>query len=249
MTATRPVPRRRPGGAAFAALYRLLLRHQVSAAKLLLLGAMGLVAVVVAVALSGSDDQVEAATRFTSAFGLGLVVPVGSLVLASSTLGDLVEDETLVYVWLRPTPRWALALAAWAASLSVTLPLVVLPLTLAGAVASGFDRDVVVGAAAATSLGVVAYTALFTLAGLVFRRALLWGLVYVFIWEFFVARAGAGAARLSVNSYPASVLAEATGVPLTLADRAPVLGVVVPIVVALASLALTTWRLQRAEVP
>lgn len=249
MTATLPLERRRPGATAFVALYRLLLRHQVSAAKLLLLGAMGLMAAVVAVALAGADDPVEAATGFISAFGLGLVVPVGSLVLASSTLGDLVEDETLVYVWLRPTPRSALALAAWAASLTVTLPLVVLPLTLAGAVASGFEADVVVGAAASTTLGVVAYTALFTLVGLVFRRALLWGLVYVFIWEFFVARAGAGAARLSVNSYPASVLADVTGVPLTLADRAPVLGAVVPVLVAVASLALTTWRLQRAEVP
>ena len=240
---------RRPGAAAFTAVYRLVLRHQVTPARLALLGAMGALAVVVAVALvTRADDPVEAATRFVNEFGLGLAVPVGSLMLASAALGDPVEDETLVYLWLRPVPRWLVVTAAWAATLTITLPLTVLPLTVAGAIGSDLDPGVTAGALAATALGVVAYTALFTLVGLVFRRALVWGLVYVFIWEFFIARGGSGAARLSINSYPASVLAHLSGVDLRLADRAPVLGVVLPVLVAVAAVALTTWRLQRAEV-
>jgi ABC-2 type transport system permease protein len=241
--------RPRPGAAAFTAIYRLVLRHQVTPARLLLLGAMGALAVVVAVALvTRATDPVEAATEFINEFGLGLAVPVGSLMLASAALGDPVEDETLVYLWLRPTPRWLLATAAWAATLTVTLPLTVVPLTIAAAVGSDLDAGVITGALAATTLGVLAYTGLFTLVGLVFKRSLVWGLVYVFIWEFFVARGGSGAARLSINSYPASVLAHLSGVELRLADRAPVLGVVVPVLVAVVALALTTWRLERAEV-
>jgi ABC-2 type transport system permease protein len=242
-------PRRRPGPAALAAVYRLVLRHQVSPARLLLLGAMGVLAIVVAAALvTRASDPVVASTRFINEFGLGLAVPVGSLMLASAALGDLVEDETLVYLWLRPVSRWLVAVGAWAASLTLALPLTVVPLTVAAAVGSDGDTDVAAAALVATSLGVLAYTGLFTLAGLVFRRSLVWGLVYVFIWEFFVARGGTGAARLSINSYPASVLAELSGVELRLADRAPVLGVVVPLLVAAVAIALTTWRLGRAEV-
>jgi ABC-2 type transport system permease protein len=249
LTAAHSPPARRPGAAAYVAVTRLLLRHQVTAGRLVLLGALGTIAVLVAFAAGGrADDATETTARFLNGFGLGLVVPVGSLVLASSALGDLVDDATLVYLWLRPTPRRLVAAAAWTASLAVCLPLLVLPLTLAAALGSRGDPGVTLGVLAASALAVVAYTAVFTLLGLIMRRALLWGLVYVFIWEFFVARAGAGAARLSINSYPASVLADISGVPLRLADRAPTLGVAVPVVVGLLAMVLTSWRLSRAEV-
>lgn len=249
MTSTPPSPPRRPGLPAAGAVYKVVLRHQVTTARLLLLATVGALALLVAAALvSRSAQPIEASTRFVSAFGLGLAVPVGSLMLASAALGDLVEDETLVYLWLRPTSRWSLAIAAWAASLTVTVPLLLLPLTLAAAIGSGGDTGVITGAALATTLGVLAYSALFTLLGLVLRRALLWGLVYVFIWEFFVARGGAGAARLSVNSYLGSVLADLSGVPLRLADRDPVLAIVVPLIVTGVAVALTAWRLERSQV-
>ena len=244
-----PVDRRRPGLPALVALYRLVLRHQVTTARLLLLLAFGAVAILVAVAVGAeSGDPVRAGTGFVSEFGLRLMVPVGSLMLASAALGDPVEDQTLVYLWLRPTPRWMLALAAWAATLSITLPLLLVPLTVAAAVGSGGDPGVIGGTVLSAALGIVAYSALFTLVGLVLRRALLWGLVYVFIWEFFVARAGPGAARLSINSYLASLLSDRSGVELRLADRSPVVSVVVPLVVAAIAIAATAWRLDRAEV-
>jgi ABC-2 type transport system permease protein len=243
-----PSPRHRPGLSAGAALYRLVLRHQVTTARLLLLAALGAVAVLVAAVLSTqSPDAVQSTTRFINGFGLGLMVPVGSLMLASAALGDPVEDQTLVYLWLRPTPRWILATAAWAATLTTTLPLLVGPLTVAALVGSG-DGGVVAGTALATALGVLAYTGLFTLVGLVIRRSLLWGLVYVFIWEFIVARAGPGAARLSVNSYLGSILSDLSGVSLPLADRHPVFSVAVPAAVAVIAVALTAWRLDRVEV-
>jgi ABC-2 type transport system permease protein len=240
---------RRPGMAAFRSVYRLVLRHQVTPARLILLAAMGGLAIAVAAALvTRATDPVDAATHFINEFGLGLAVPVGSLMLASAALGDMVDDETLVYIWLRPVSRWTVAAAAWAATLTLILPLTVIPLTVAGALGSDFDGGVAAGTLVATTLGVLAYSALFTLFGLLFRRALVWGLVYVLIWEFFVARGASGAARLSINSYPASVLADMSGIELRLADRAPTLGVVVPLVVAAAAIALTTWRLNRAEV-
>ena len=70
----------------------------------------------------------DAAWTLVDAYGLSLLIPVVALVFASAALGDLAEDGTLVYLWLRPLPRWQLALAAFAASVTVAVPVAVLPL-------------------------------------------------------------------------------------------------------------------------
>ena len=102
--------------------------------------------------------------------------------------------------------------------------------------------------AAAMGLAAVAYTGLFTLIGLLIRRSLIWGLAYLFIWELFVARVGQGAARLSINTYPASVLSHLTRIELPQAERGFAYAVAIPLVTAGVSVALTTWRLSRADV-
>ena len=232
------------------ALYRLLVRQQLSIGRVILAAVMSGLAILIAalIARSGAGDHVEETVDFLSVFGLGLMVPILSLVLASSSLGHLVEDEILVYLWIRPNPRWMLACAAWLASATVAVPVSVVPLTVAAAVGSGGDGTAIGAIALSMALAAVAYTAIFTLVGLLVRRSLIWGLVYLFIWEFFVARVGQGAARLSINTYPASVLSRLTDFELPLAERSMTNGIVVPIAVALVAMALTTWRLNNANV-
>ena len=60
-------------------------------------------------------------------------MPVTTLVFAAASLGDFREDGTLVYLWLRPVPRWQIIAAALGASITVTLPLVLVPLVVARA--------------------------------------------------------------------------------------------------------------------
>jgi ABC-2 type transport system permease protein len=233
-----------------AALYRLLLHQQLTKGRLALAIVLGILSVVVATLIAANTpeaDRTVTTVGFISAFGLGLSIPILSLVIASSSLGQLVEDQTLVYLWLRPNPRWLLALASWAAAATVTVPATSLPLTVAAA-AGTRELDAVVAVAISSILATVAYSALFTLLGLVLRRALIWGLVYVFVWEFFVARVGQGAARLSINTYPLSVLARMADVELPLAERALLTGTAVPVAVTVVAVALTAWRLRRAEV-
>jgi len=233
------------------ALYRLLVRQQLTIGRLVLTGAFTGLAILVVVVIARAEDavtQVESTVNFISVFGLGLMVPILSLVLASSSLGHLVEDETLVYLWIRPNPRWMLAFAAWLASASVAVPVATMPLMVAAAIGTGGDGQATFAVALSMALAAMAYTAIFTLLGLLIRRSLIWGLVYLFIWEFFVARVGQGAARLSINTYPASVLAELTEFELPLAERSLTNGIVVPIVVSVVAVALTGWRLNRANV-
>jgi ABC-2 type transport system permease protein len=233
------------------ALYRFFLRRHLTWGRAALFGFLGTIALIAAVAIARAapePDQIQASVRFTWGFGLGLMVPVISLVLAGSSLGELIDDETLVYLWHRPSPRWKLALSAWAAALSIALPFTVVPLAAAAAIASSLDIGVVAAVAVAVSLAAVAYTAVFVLAGLVFRKALIWGLMYLFIWELFVSKAGVGAARLSIGTYPASLLSELTGIDLPMAQRHPLATFVVPVVVAGVGLAMTSWRLDHIEV-
>ena len=94
----------------FGALYDVMLRLQFNRTRVLALGALGAVSILVGVLL-GLADNVTISDRinFVNAFGLALVLPVSTLVFASASFGDLVDDQTLVYLWLRDLPRWRLA--------------------------------------------------------------------------------------------------------------------------------------------
>jgi ABC-2 type transport system permease protein len=231
----------------FDALYRLILRSQASRGRLALLGALGLVSILIGFAIGSSDSTEKAGADFINVFGLALVVPVTTLVFASAALGDFIDDSTMVYLWLRPVARWKLAIAAAVASFTVVLPLVLVPLLIAAA-ATGKGGDLVAGTAAATTLGVAAYTGIFVMLGVRVRRSLLWGLIYVFIWEGFVSRAGETASRLAIRSYTASVLSDATGFALRLADISSPYRYVVPLLVLVVALAYATHRLRVQDV-
>ncbi len=232
----------------FTTVYELILRMQITRGRLLLFASVTVVSLLVcglAIRPNAVDDAdaIDQTVQFLSGFGLGLVAPVVALVMGSSVFGDLRDDETLVYLWLRPASRLSVVAGGMAASMSVVVPVVVGSMTVAAWLGSG-DWDVAAATAVSFMLASVAYTAVFVLAGLALRRTLLWGLIYIFIWEFFVARGGQGAARLSINTYPASVLAQLTDVDLPLAERAMSYGVVVPLVVALVALLLAARRFQ-----
>jgi ABC-2 type transport system permease protein len=231
----------------FAALYDLILRAQASRARLLMLGALGAVGILIGFAIGQSDGDASAGTDFVNSFGLALVVPVTTLVFASAALGDFIDDSTMVYLWLRPVPRWKLALAAAAASFTVVLPLVLVPLTLAAA-ATGDGADLLRGTIVSASVGIAAYTGLFVTLGVRVRRSLIWGLLYIFIWEGFVARAGDTASRLAIRSYTRSILSSATGYELELADVSTAFRYIVPIAVLIVSLAYASHRLRVQDV-
>lgn len=231
------------------ALTTLLARNQATRGRLIALGALALLGVLVGAVVTDNSpfDATIAGTRFVDVYGLSLLTPVVALVFGAGSLGDLVEDRSLVYLWLPPVPRWQIALAAWAATLIVSSPFTIGASVLM-ALATGGGWDLVIGTFWASLLGTIAYTGLFTALGLRFRRALVWGFAYLLIWENFVAQAGAGAARLSILSYLRSVLSAYTGAGLELADRALTASFVVPVVVGLCGVAYTVRRLGTTDV-
>jgi ABC-2 type transport system permease protein len=232
-----------------SAAYSLLLRMQASRGRLLAIGALGALVVLVAAAVRISDPT--SATAEVSAVnraGLALFVPVTALVFATAVLGEMAEDGTLVYVWARPVRRIDLALAAMAASLTVTLPCVLVTM---GAMAVVLDPEpgLVAGTLVASTLSTVAHTALFVGLGVRVPRALLWGLAYIAVWEGIIAGIATALARTSLRLYANSLLREiADAEPVEFAVQ-PATAVIVLTLVTAAGVALTTLLLDRADVP
>lgn len=233
----------------FAVLYRLILRSIATTGRVVSLGALGALCVLIGAAIDANTAREGA--QFVNVFGLTVTVPLTTLVFATAALGDIIDDGTMVYLWLRPVARVRIIAAAAAATLTVVVPLVLLPLVLASAL-TGAGRDVVLGAALSALFGVVAYTGMFVMLGVRVRRSLLWGLLYVFIWEGFVANAGQTASRLAVRAYTRSILSEvalpSTAAPLRLGTISPLYSYVIPLAVFVAALAYATRRLQRQDV-
>jgi ABC-2 type transport system permease protein len=236
------------------ALYRLMLRNQVTRARVGALGALGLVGVIVGIAIGRGDafEHLHRGARFINIFGISLLVPVATLVFASAALGDPTEDGTLVYLWLRPVARWRLVVAAAASSFTVTWPIVTVPLVVSAACTGG-GSSLVTGTVAGVTVSMIGYVGLFVALGLRVKRALVWGLLYIFIWEGFVATANTSAARLAVRSYGRSTLSAITGVRLNPTNLvasnidAPWRWIV-PIGVAAVALVYATVRLTRQDV-
>jgi ABC-2 type transport system permease protein len=231
-------------------LYRILLRTSVTRGRLLAFLAGGALIDLIGYALRVSDYANHETDVYILVDGaaLALYVPVVALVFSTSSLGDLAQDGTLVYVWLRPVARWKVVLVALAATLTVVLPLTLVPVGLA-VVLAGASSQALWAVTASIGLAACAYTAVFTAFGLRVRHALIFGLGYVLIWEAGIASIGKGPASLSIRHYAESLLAHIGNqtVPQAIeADLWP--SVIVLVAVTVAGAALTTILLTRQDV-
>jgi len=236
-----------PSGAAVALSYRVVLRQLTSRSRIIGLTLLALVAPISGFALGSADASLDDSVRLIAGVGLGLVLPVVSLVFAGAAIGDLRDDKTLVYLWLRPMDRWPIVVGAALAAGTLAAPITIIPI-VAAAVLTGAGNGIVAGTLLATVVGLVAYVGVFTMFGVWLKRFIVWGLAYILIWEGFIAQAGAGVARIALRKYTRSVLVERTGADLDLADFSLAMAVIVPLVVAVAALAVASWRLAKQDI-
>ena len=227
----------------------LVARTQMTRGRLIGLLGLGALAVLfgVAIGLGDSVTQITDTLDMTDNFGLRLLAPVVALILGSAALGDFVDDRTLVYLWLRPVPRWQISLGAALASIGSALPLVVIPVTLAAYLGSA-DTTVALAAALSSTVATLGYAGVFLALGFKVRRALVWGLAYILIWEGFLARSVGFCAKLSVSVYARSLLEHIADGPLPKHGSTTTAAVIWPALVAVAAVAITARWLQTTEV-
>jgi ABC-2 type transport system permease protein len=227
--------------------YGVIVRQLITRGRVIALTLLALVATVAGFALGRGDASLDDAVRLIGALGFAVVVPVVALVFGGASIGDLREDKTLVYFWLRPMNRWPIVVGAALAAMTVTAPVTLVPL-LAAAILTGVGSDIVVGTLIAGVVGVIAYVCVFTMLGICLKKFIVWGLAYILIWEGFIAQAGSGVAQFALRKYTRSILVDRTGADLDLADFSLAVGVIVPLVVAVVALLVGAWRLGAQEI-
>lgn len=232
----------------FRTEFRLILRSICTTGRLIAIAALAAVSVFTAlvVTIGGADDPLRAGVGFVNG-NVATLIPVAVLVFGAASLGDLIDDGSLVYLWLRPIPTWVPVLASWAATVTVCVPLVLVPVIACTAMIHP-SADLLVATVLGGLVAVFAYAGIFVMLGVRFRRALPWGLVYILIWEGFVASAGKTATKLAVRSYVRSILVAETGVTLKLGEFSLAVGIIVPLLAAVAALAYASRRLAKTDV-
>lgn len=231
---------------AIVAMTSMFVREMVTRGRFAALGGLAALLVLLGFAARFGDDRLQTGGDVLAGLGLGVVVPITTLVLASATLGRLRGDQTLVYIWLRPVPRYTMVAAATAATLVLALPLCVGSMVLA-ALLTG--ESALIGASAVAAVVTVAgYTGVFVPLGAAVKRSFIIGLVYVLVWGGLLAKLGTGFASLSVESFGVSVIEKLADVELSGGNLGLAASVLSALGFLVMGVAVATWQLRRREV-
>ena len=182
---------------------------------------------------------------------IGGIMPIVTMALATAAFGNELEDKTLYFLVLKPVSRVSIVVAKLAATLVVSLPLVVASGVVASALVGAEARDLGT-LTIALAAGVAAYAAIFTFAGLLTPRALAYGLVYVLVWEGLLSTILSGIRYLSVRGYTLALLHgldEEVYASLTQRVIEFPAAIVGTSVVIVAFFLLTLYRLRTMDVP
>ena len=198
------------------AVLRLSLRQlggRVRLLFILLLAALPVGLTALIMVTGGDESSSDFIDSIIDALVIAGALPIVALVLATASFGNEVEDKTLSYLLLKPVPRWLIALPKTLAPIVIGGPALVVSgvaSTVLGASAALFvaesDVRAVLAVGVAVLAGVLAYSSVFTWAGLVTTRALAAGLIYVFIWEGLLSSLLEGVRYLSIRAYTLTIL-------------------------------------------
>ncbi len=237
-------------------IFGLTLRQLVfrkSTLLLLLLAVIpALIAVVFEVGNNGETLPEEFAVEVLSVWLITTtVLPLTSVLFGTSVLGDELEDGTVIYLLTKPVQRWLILLPKVAAAWLLTTALVVASLFISVMIVLGGDGgSIVLGFGVAAAVGALAYAVVFTLLSIVTSRALIAGLIFVFIWEGALTGIFEGVRLLSIRHYTlglADWLADAPDAYLE-AYVGGVTALILSAVVIIAGFMYANQRLRRVEI-
>ena len=245
-----------PGEPMIGIIFGLTLRQMLGRGRTILIGLLALLPVLVALVYRlGSQDteqQEWAATVLFDGFVVTTFLPLTALVFGTAVLGAEIEDGTAVYLLSKPVARSRIIVAKLLAAWALTTATVLSSGLAAGAIAL-YDKPeagILLGFGVGIALGGLVYSALFVMLSVVTSRALIAGLVYVFIWEGLVNGLFAGTRLLSVRHYTLGVADSFVDLSASSFDAA--LDPATALVLMLAFGAVTSWyavrRLRRFEI-
>ena len=239
-----------------AFIFRLTLRQLIGRKSTLLLVGLNLLPLLVAVIFRLSDPDVDpdrwAARVLYVALVVTAVLPVTALLLGTSVLGDEFEDGTAIYLLTKPIPRWQILLpklaAAWVVTSVLALPTTVISGTIA--LQGQGDSSLIVGFSLAILGGALAYISVFVLLSIATTRALIAGLIYIFLWEGAITGIFEGTRYLSIRHYTIGISDWIAGAPSETLDAyvGGLTAAILLVAVCAVAIVLANQRLETAEV-
>src|SRR6187549_3916452 len=188
-------------------IVRLTIRQLLGQKRSILMAAFALLPVLIVLLYTLENDDIGT-QRWVAEVGLGefvigLVLPFAALIFGTAALGQEFEDGTAVYLLAKPIPRYRIIasklLVAWAATAAI-VAISTIPSAIIGL--AGLPQDgILLGFLAGGIVGSFAYCAAFLWLSIATSRALIVGLVYVFIWENIVVGLFDGVKFLSISEY------------------------------------------------
>jgi ABC-2 type transport system permease protein len=192
-------------------IYVLTVRQMLGRGRTILIGLVALLPVLIALVYrlgsQDTDPQEWAADVLLDGLVVSTFLPLAALVYGTAVLGAEIEDGTAVYLLSKPIARSRIILAKLLACWTLTTTTVLASALVAGAIAL-FDQPkagILLGFGVGIALGGLVYSALFVMLSVITSRALIAGLIYVFIWEGLVNGLFEGTRLLSVRHYTLGV--------------------------------------------
>jgi ABC-type transport system involved in multi-copper enzyme maturation permease subunit len=213
---SRPVPFLRAARAVFDLSLEGMVWSRRSLLMILLLGLPAPLALVFRTFITRLPPRVGAFDFYGVVIAFYYVrnaLPLAALFYATALIADEVEGKTITYLLTRPIQRVSVLAGKFAAYLATTLalalPAVVLTFFLlttirgwtgVGALVPDLFRDMGV-----VVLTLVTYGAFFTLMGVLLRRPVIPGLLFLFVWEL-LANAPGYLPRFTITAYLRSLI-------------------------------------------
>ncbi|MFH0947311.1 MAG: ABC transporter permease subunit [Planctomycetota bacterium] len=167
-----------------------------------------------------------------------------ALFFGTSVLGHELSGKTLTYLFTRPLPRWKFVVGKYLGIISALILPASLSL-LASWLILGAEGglNAAAGLLVATTGALLAYTAIFILAGfLIPRRAMIIAILYAVVFELILSFMPALVNRLTVTYYLRSLVAEMLEIPIP-HEVARIIGGASPQASLIALLAITLFAL------
>ncbi len=155
--------------------------------------------------------RLEEGSDLIDIFVISFFLPLMSMIFGSSLIRDEIEDRSITNVLTAPISRTKMYLSYYISVFIVSAFAVWLILTsgfLTYYGILGMDTEAVgiyVGMGGLVTLGTLVYSSLFVLVSIIMKRALYFGLFYVFIWEGFVGSLPGNIKLVSIRHYLRSI--------------------------------------------
>lgn len=179
------------------------------------------------------------AANLLKVFGVGVVVPIVTLIATTTLISSELDDGSIIYLLSKPVSRLSIVASKAVVILATVVLCAALPIGLTALIMVGTADRVALAALVAALVSAVSYAGIFIVLATVLKRSVIGALVYWLVWESTLSSLigpikwlSARAWGSSIVDHVATLTSQPTGVPSWYAVLGMVLTVVVGVLLA-----------------